>query len=126
MELGDRIRVARIAAGLSQTELAAAVGVTRGLIGAWETFRKKPGRDNLAKISDVLTVDIGYLLEGRPNTSGVVVDDPEELAMLRLFRVCSARQRKNILDLLAESVNVRREIERQRRPAKPNPVGSHG
>lgn len=40
--LGDRIRRARLAAGLEKREVAAALGVTEQSVGQWELDRSRP------------------------------------------------------------------------------------
>jgi transcriptional regulator with XRE-family HTH domain len=60
--MGNRIARARISAGFrSQQELAEALGLSRTLIGQWESQIKLPGRDNLAKIAKLCGVTIEYL-----------------------------------------------------------------
>ena len=118
MEIGNRIASARTQAKLTQTELANAIGVTRGLVGQWESHRKKPGRDNLYKIAKATLVNVEWLLTGNDDYS-VTVSDPEALSMLRAFMRMSPRARKNAVELFGVSADVGREIEQQSRPAKP-------
>lgn len=119
MEIGHRIAQARAESGLSQTQLAKAVGVTRGLVGQWESHVKKPGRENLGKIAEVTYVSVAWLLsgEGSPN-SGVFVSDPDAIKMLRAFNRMSSRQRKNAIELFSVSADVGREMEQQTAPTK--------
>jgi transcriptional regulator with XRE-family HTH domain len=60
--IGDRIRTIREELDLSQTELAEAVGVSRGLVGQWETHKKQPGTDNLAALVRYTSVSADYIL----------------------------------------------------------------
>lgn len=119
MEIGHRIARARIQSGLTQTELAKAVGVTRGLVGQWESHKKKPGRENLDKIAKATLVSIASLLSDDANPDqGVYVSDPDALKMLRAFGRMSPRQRKNAVDLFDVAADVRREIEQESNPPK--------
>lgn len=52
--LGDRIARFRRRKNLSQDELATALGVTRTIVSAWENDRRRPRRDKLAALDEVL------------------------------------------------------------------------
>jgi transcriptional regulator with XRE-family HTH domain len=119
MEIGGRIKRARMAAGLSQRELADAAQVSPGLVGQWESHRKKPGRENLIAIARATTVSVGYLVGHEEfNEQTVTTSNPMEVALLRKFRRLNSVQRKNIAQLLDISVDIRQEIEKQRSPAQ--------
>ncbi|MXW69495.1 MAG: helix-turn-helix domain-containing protein [Acidimicrobiia bacterium] len=49
--IASRIREARQAAGLTQQELAARVGVTRRTVWSWEAGRTRPGQEHLTGIT---------------------------------------------------------------------------
>lgn len=60
-----RIRIARISAGYpSQASFAEALGVSKGLVGQWESDNqvKLPGVANLAKIARLCRVSMEWLL----------------------------------------------------------------
>lgn len=63
-ERGDRIRDARLAARLSQEELAARVGVTQSLISHWERGVRSLSADQLRDVAQSLGVSVAYLLFG--------------------------------------------------------------
>jgi len=65
MTIGKRIKEARKMAGMTQFELAEKIGVTRASVLKWESDGNHgtvPDLENLIKLSEVLNVDIGYLL----------------------------------------------------------------
>lgn len=62
--LGGRIRAARERRGLTQRELAEAVGVGARAVRLWEAGRKQPYLARLRTLARVLVVDLGWLLEG--------------------------------------------------------------
>lgn len=51
--LGDRIRTARLAAGLSQTELARAVDGASRTVQSWELHEAVPKPETLRKVAEV-------------------------------------------------------------------------
>ena len=106
MKIGDRIRLARQAAGLSQRELATAVGVSHGIVGQWESHRKNPGATNLLKIAAVTLTDPAALARDMPGVDGVLVKDPRQITMLRRFVLLSPRQQENLLELLGMAADV--------------------
>jgi transcriptional regulator with XRE-family HTH domain len=60
--VGQRVKERRQALGLSQSELAAAVGVKQGAISQWETGRRSPGLDELLALASNLDVEISELM----------------------------------------------------------------
>ena len=52
--IGQRLRAFRVAAKLTQTELALKVGVDTSMISAWERGYKQPLRPNLVKLGHIL------------------------------------------------------------------------
>jgi transcriptional regulator with XRE-family HTH domain len=63
--LGARIKEARIAAGLKQTELAVKIDVTQATIANYERGKTvPPSLRRLRSLSDALGVDLLWLLEG--------------------------------------------------------------
>jgi transcriptional regulator with XRE-family HTH domain len=63
---GARLAALRKAAGLSQGELARALGVPQSSIGYWETASKPPRSDILPKLAKLLGVRVEELLGTSP------------------------------------------------------------
>lgn len=63
MSLVEKIKHLRKLRDESQDAFAQAVGRSRATIAAWESGRKKPGRDALLRISRVCKVSIDYLTD---------------------------------------------------------------
>jgi transcriptional regulator with XRE-family HTH domain len=61
MSIGERIRLARKAAGKSQAWLAEKVAQAQTTISSWETGRTEPGREDAARIARALGIDVGVL-----------------------------------------------------------------
>ncbi len=64
VEIGARLRQARAAAGLTQTELGAGLGISFQQIQKYEKGRNRIGGGRLYKIARVLGVKITYFFDG--------------------------------------------------------------
>ena len=62
-QVGERIRKARLAKGLSQEELAFEADLHRAYIGQIERGEKNIGVQNLQKIASALKIKISKLIE---------------------------------------------------------------
>jgi len=117
LSAGARIRAARVHAGLTQEELAVAVGVSRSAVAQWETDRAGQVGGNLARIAEVLSVSVGHLLTGSTRDGGTRAADSTELALLRLYRCCTGADRAF---LLRTATRLARQARREkRRPGDP-------
>src|SRR5581483_3037042 len=61
VQIGERIRAARQARGMTQEQLADEVGVSRSAVAQWETGRAGQLTGNLSRIAEVLGVGIEHL-----------------------------------------------------------------
>lgn len=77
MSLGENIRNARKAAGMSQAELGAACGwgdaSPQGRIGHYETGRREPSLSHLRDIAGVTGTTLIALIEGVDNSIAVTL-----------------------------------------------------
>jgi len=106
---GDRLRAARIAAGMTQEQLGFALGVTKSSVSAWENNRETPGFKLLPELSGVLKHSLDELICGAatPAPSGEVREAPElyvgnagERALLIRYRALPPKRREALLELL--------------------------
>lgn len=84
--LAAKLRAARAQAGLTQRELAARIGCSRGSIADYETGRCEPDPARLAAIAAATGVPLGYFFPATPLLAGraVHVLKPERaLALMR-------------------------------------------
>lgn len=79
--IGEQIKTARKAKGVSQEELAVRLGVVRQTVSKWENGMSVPDADVLIKIAELLDVPVRQLLGIEPE-SGSVQDMAGELARL--------------------------------------------
>ncbi len=71
MSLGQRLRKRRQTLGLTQQELAEALGVTPQHISAIEQDKRTPSIPFLAKLAEELGVTVDYLVAGK---EGIITD----------------------------------------------------
>jgi len=97
--IGERIRHSRLACGMTQAELAVAVGVSRSAVAQWETDRAGQVQANLVRVAGALGVSVGLLLIGPigPALPEASTANAAELALLRLYRACSAADRQLVM-----------------------------
>ena len=62
MTIGECIRTARIAAGMTQTELAEATDIPYQTIGHWERNSTSPKFDSVEKIAKALGITVAELI----------------------------------------------------------------
>lgn len=79
--IGEQIKTARKAKGVSQEELAVRLGVVRQTVSKWENGMSVPDADVLIQIAELLDVPVSQLLGMEPE-SGSVQDMAGELARL--------------------------------------------
>ena len=93
-QLAGRIRAARRAQGLTQDQLARAVGVTRSAVAQWETGRAGQVGSNLARIATALGVSAAHLLSGDQEAGAAPLPmRGDEMALLRAYRDCTIEDR---------------------------------
>ena len=63
--IGPTIKDARLARGLTLAEVGNALGVTRQYVYSLESGRRNPGRKHLAKLAEVLGLQLSDLLPRR-------------------------------------------------------------
>lgn len=72
--LGENLRAARVAAKLTQEELAEKLGTTKSAISRYEQGKREPALAQIAKIAAVLHVRMDSLLEPEKFESGEDLD----------------------------------------------------
>lgn len=128
MEIGARIRKARLAAGLSQVRLANLLGVTRSACSQWELENggTAPRGERLAEIAKLLDVSYEWLATGNTGDSGEgEVQQKNELAgrqsqrltaqqreLLQLFDGLSTSAQTALLKLLSDLETARTQSHR--------------
>lgn len=86
--LYERIHDLRERSGMTQTDLAMRMGVTRSGVNAWEMGISKPSLDNLLMLSRIFHTTTDYLL-GKEDEDVIVINHfsmEEKELMMRLVR----------------------------------------
>lgn len=99
MDMGTRIRDARIAKKLTQEELAKMIGVTKGSIAHYEKNVSVPKVELLYPLMAALDVDANYLYGVMKNPSPVMLS-PREREVILAYRAKPGR--REAVDLLLE------------------------
>ena len=107
---GDRLRAARIAAGMTQEQLGFALGVTKSSVSAWENDREAPGFRLLPVLRTALGCSLDELVMGPGAASGardavretpeLYVGNVDEKTLLVRYRALPPKRRQAVLELL--------------------------
>jgi transcriptional regulator with XRE-family HTH domain len=102
--MGSRLRELRIASGKAPIDVAVDVGVARATLSSYESGSELPGRDTLIALADLFGASLDWIT-GRTHKinmpgAGQFVDDPDELALLALWRGMDDSQRHYFLGIL--------------------------
>jgi transcriptional regulator with XRE-family HTH domain len=112
-QVGQNIRIFRMAKGISQTELGKSVGVTFQQVQKYEKGANRVGSSRLAKIAAILKVPISNLFDnsasGRDGpVSGPVVTDllisAYAVQMLKAFAKLPSDKLRRSIVVLTESI----------------------
>ena len=112
MKLAARIRTARRKAGLSQQQLADAIGVKRSAVANWECVEgAQPAVANLILLAKTVHVCFDWLATGRGEmqlspykydslvTDAELIEDPDERRLVHTWRQVPARMKCVLLEL---------------------------
>lgn len=79
ISLGEKIKKARLEAGLTQEELSELLMVSRAAVAKWETNRGLPDIENLKFIAYALSVSVDYLLDENNSVDFSITKKPINL-----------------------------------------------
>ena len=134
MNAHSRIKLTRRHRALSQTQLAAAVGVQRSAVSHWESpAGKNPTVKNLRKIAEIAKVRFEWLATGRgpmgfsrdeeldaiPAAYALLVDDDLEMRFIKAFRELSMQSRLSLFEIAEQIASLRNGRNRKTAGAQP-------
>lgn len=124
--IGQRIRSARITAGMSQTALADLIGVTFQQVQKYEKGVNRVGGGRMVRIAEVLGRPIAWFSEGTSSDAAgkgkAPIDDPltvlgqkrDGIALARAFNtIADPVMRRAILDMAEASAAAARPAQRR-------------
>ena len=91
MNLGHRLRIARLKRGYSLRELGSLIGISAPSISAWETGKANPTFENLSTVADLLAISFEWLCTGKGDMDLIVYEE------IPLFEKMSAEWQANNL-----------------------------
>jgi transcriptional regulator with XRE-family HTH domain len=97
-ELLKRLRSQK---GVTQPQLAEAIGVSKGNVGDWETGKSKPGYQAIVALARYFDVSADYLLElnQTPDSNTKVSTPKEEEALLSVYRKLDMRDKDELFKI---------------------------
>ena len=84
VNLGERIRAARKAAGLTQRQLAEKIQVSNTSISNWEKGTSRPDPDTIQHLCWALNVEPNFFFQGAPQYT-LVQTPPEDKNVIRVI-----------------------------------------
>src|SRR5262245_33477672 len=109
IEVGHRIRIERLARGLSQTALANQLGVTFQQVQKYEKGVNRVGAGRLTKIAEVLGIDVSTFFGAKEITEAGHAREGGESSPLKLLTVSGAFRLLRAYGDIEDS-NLRRAI----------------
>ena len=103
--LGAKLRMRRLALGLTQTKVAQAINVTFQQIQKYEKGTNGISSLRIMQLGNILKVPVMYFFEDYPEYSGYSKDNAEEedlnySFLAKLFSTLSDKQKEKILQIL--------------------------
>ena len=83
MTFGEKIKEARLAMNLSQTELAQLTGISERSLYTYEQLGTIPRKGNIRKLAEALHVSVAYLLDDQETNTQSHIDEDMFLAEAR-------------------------------------------
>jgi transcriptional regulator with XRE-family HTH domain len=127
--IGDRIKIARKKAGLTQQKLAERVRVSRAAVAQWESGETKGLKpENLVLAAEKLAISIKWLAIGEGSMNSSPSDIPDQvLRLARLIAKAPAEKVQAIsillgeqnLDIAGKHEESRKESAKERMPLPP-------
>lgn len=96
MDLHERLKAARKAAGLSLRGAAKQLGLSHNSVNDWETGRSRPTADKFKDVATLYRTDIEWLLGDKKGGNAVVTKNELEEDLIRALRSLSDEDQKTI------------------------------
>ena len=113
--LGNKLKLRRLALGLTQTKVAKAINVTFQQIQKYEKGTNGVSSARLLQLSSFLKVQIKYFFEDNQdfssnNASNQSLKDINYSFLVRLFNDLEQQQREKLLEVLRDNTGLRKVV----------------
>ena len=99
MSYSSKLKLARIAAKMTQEQLGAKIGVAKSTIAGYERGTSEPDMNKIARILDALNIDANYLWTDVESSNDF---SPQETALIEKYRNLDPHGRRMINVVLSE------------------------
>ena len=100
MTFGEKVKEARLAMNLSQTELAQLTGISERSLYTYEQLGTLPRKSNIRKLAEALHISVSYLLDDEETDKQSRIDEDMFLAEARKqFGAKGAKEAQEVLCL---------------------------
>jgi len=100
MSFGTRLKEQRERAGLTQVQLARALGVSKGAIGNYEVDISSPKAEILYKVFDILNCDANYLFQDEMKKMQSDGISPSEMNHIKKYRLLDIYSKRLVDDVM--------------------------
>lgn len=121
VDVGERVKKARQAAGLTQMELAKKINVSRSYIGNIEQNRHASSIATLQLIADALHVDISEFV-GNVNTIQEIGMTNDEIYLVMNFRDLADNDKATVQNLITSLRLANKQVKSARYTSLPPPL----
>lgn len=111
MSFGEQLRKRREELGLSRTELAQRLGVSRSAVGNYETGVSAPKEEVLLRLFDALGVEPNYLYRDAYRAAATGAPSQEERRLLEKYRRLSLAGRQTVHTVVDALEGLQQEME---------------
>ena len=116
--VGDRMRAARVAAGMSQADVEKTSGVPKTMLSRYENNHVSPSLDSLGRIATAIGVTQGSLL-GEPELAvAVLVQELAARGVILASRAHAAQIADLVAQVMQTSRGARRAVSGDQPPAR--------
>ena len=104
-KFGERLKIIRKNAGLTQVRVAEICGMSQSNINTWERGKSLPLPDGLMALADCFGCSVDYLL-GRESEEGIVVVNedlkytPDEKELIEMYRKLGSKKKETVLEFV--------------------------
>ncbi len=95
VNFGDKLRTLRTEAGMTQTDLAKRLNITKSVVSYYELRERTPSPDVLIKLADIFHISTDYLLEINHKKMIDVSDLSDEDMRFLLITIETLRKKNN-------------------------------